>query len=81
MLQGQNKPITQVWEEASALYVVNHAHAEQTFRNGHSPSLHCALTVALEYLCEIYANKEQRKPYTLSASAKEEIFGPSNFDA
>lgn len=79
MLEGQNKPITQVWEEASALYVVNHAHAEQTSRNGHPPSLQCALTVALEHLCEIYASKEQRKPYTLSASAKEDIFGPTNF--
>jgi RNA-dependent RNA polymerase len=34
----------------------------------------------LEHLCEIYANNEKRKPYILSASAKEEIFGPTNFD-
>ena len=80
ILEGQNKPITQVWEEASALYVVNLEHAEMTLRKGHSPSLHCALTVALEHLCEIYATKEKRKPYILSASAKEEIFGPTSFD-
>lgn len=80
VLEGQNKPITQVREEASALYVVNHEHAEMTLRKGHPPSLHCALTVALEHLCEIYANNEKRKPYILSASAKEEIFGPTNFD-
>lgn len=81
ILEGQNKPVFQVREEASALYVVNHEQAEMNLRKGHPPSLHCAFTVALEHLCEIYANKETRKPYVLSASAKEEIFGPTNFDA
>lgn len=81
ILQGTNKSITQMWEEASALYAVNHEHAVMTLRKGHLPSLHCALTVALEYLCGIYASNEERKPYTLSASAKEDIFGPINFES
>nr|XP_024378193.1 probable RNA-dependent RNA polymerase 3 isoform X2 [Physcomitrium patens] len=81
ILKGQNKSIIQVLEEASALYIVNHEHAEMTLRKGYTPTLNCAWNVALEYLCEIYASQEERKPYILSASAREDIFGPSNSES
>lgn len=69
MLTGDGQSLAQTWEEASALYHVNHEHAVNNWRKGYPPSLHCAMTVALTELCEIYARRKGEGPPIVTATS------------
>ena len=79
ILVGVGKPLTQIWEEASALYCVNYDHALWTMQNtSYAPSLYCAMNVAGIELCEIYARRKgEGEPYVWAPSSREEIIRPS----
>jgi RNA-dependent RNA polymerase len=75
ILIGDGKPLSQIWEEASALYVVNHEHAVMTMKKGHPPSLQFAMSVALTHLCDIYSRNVSggAPPYSRAASVRNKI--------
>lgn len=78
ILVGVNKPLTQIWEEASALHRVNYDHALNNMRKNYPPSLYCAMNVAGIQLCEVYARRKgEGEPYVWAPSAREEIIRPS----
>ncbi|CAK9210508.1 unnamed protein product [Sphagnum troendelagicum] len=75
ILIGDGKPLSQIWEEASALYVANHEHAVMTMKKGHPPSLQFAMSVALMHLCDIYSRNVSggAPPYSRAASVRNKI--------
>lgn len=78
ILKGdQTKPLTQVWEEASALYAVNYEHAMKALERGkHTPSLNGAMNIAGPELCEIYVMnlpEGMGEPYVMSPAIRQKI--------
>ena len=78
MLKGDHmKPLTQVWEEASALYAVNYEHAMKALERGkHTPSLNGAMNIAGPELCQIYVMnlpEGMGEPYVMSPVVRQKI--------
>jgi RNA-dependent RNA polymerase len=76
ILKGIRKPLSQVLEEASAVYVVNHEHAMFNMERGYPPSLHFAMTIALPQLCDIYSRNVAEggaAPYSSAPSVRNKL--------
>jgi RNA-dependent RNA polymerase len=76
ILMGIRKPLSQVLEEASAVYVVNHEHAMFNMERGYPPSLHFAMTIALPQLCDIYSRNVAEggaAPYSSAPSVRNKL--------
>lgn len=75
ILKGKEKPLHQIWEEASAIYYVNYERSRNKYFTGQTkdPSMYGAFAIAGNYLCEIYARKEGIDPLVYSNSVRLEL--------
>ncbi|KAG0560418.1 hypothetical protein KC19_10G179300 [Ceratodon purpureus] len=75
ILKGTDKPLHQIWEEASALYYVNYERSYHRYFSGRTKdaSMYGAFAIAGNYLCEIYARKEGVDPLVYANSVRVEL--------